>query len=153
MSKSVCELASRFDARSASLRWLEVIESGATAYLESNPRRDGASHLKRAYRMARMARAAIERGNTDAATLAAIGALQAAWQAEIAEGRVMLDRGVTIYRKTQSTNATRHDDAERERTQWRKCAAAIRKTNPRLSKIAVARRIDSQRWNTVRRHI
>ena len=151
--KYVCEIASRLDARRASVRWLDEIASAADAYLGANPKRDGARHLKRAREMGRLARKAIAQGSAKGAAHFALATLQAAWQAEFAEGRVMIDIGVDIYRTTEAVNAERARVAELQRDSWRRKAATIRKRNSRMTKTAIAKKISPERWGTVRRYI
>jgi hypothetical protein len=154
--RDVCEIASRFNAFAPSLDWLETIALYAEHYLHINPKREGAKLLKEARNMARLAQKAIHQDNTYAAAFFALGALQAAWQAEVRTelGRVMIDSGVTSYRGGERINVDREKTADAEHERWKDAAKAIRaKSRRRLSKTEIAKKIDATRWNTIRKFI
>ena len=152
--RSVCEIASLLlKDRGPTLRWLEHIELRADFYLSSNPKRDGAEPLRRARQMSRLARKAVDQGRADAAAMAALAALQAAWQAEITEGRVMVDQGVKLYRKAEAAREQKKDDTKRQRDRWHLDAAKIRSQHPTMSKTEIAKKISPARWNTIRKFI
>lgn len=151
--RSVAEICSRLDARRASLDWLPRISQLATVYLNSDPDRIGADFLRLAISEAKLAQKALELGLADAAALSAMAAIQAAWRAEIAEGRVMLDAGVKQYRRAEKARADRSAEASNERAAWQLQADAIWGRNPALSALAVAARIEPQRQNYIRKHI
>src|SRR5262245_3694415 len=113
--RDVCIIVSNRDARLASVRWIDEIDTAADAYTSANPARLGAPHLHHARRMAQMARQAINQGQADAAAMSALAALQAAWQAELAEAGFMIGIGTKTYRRTQAKNAERHKAAEEKR--------------------------------------
>jgi hypothetical protein len=151
--KYVAEIASKFDAQTPSLDWLDSIAHGAAAFLEANSKREGARYLKEARRLARLAQAAIAQGSADGAALAAMAAVQAAWQAELAEGRVLWEPGVTGYRARERVNESTKRESGKARSEWQSAADAIWHKAPQLSAVAVARRIDAERASTIRRHI
>src|SRR5687767_9997473 len=129
----VCEIASRLGARQASLRWLDDIERNADIYLELEPDRRGAAFLRQAKDKARRVRLAVDQGNALHAAVLALDALQAAWHAEIAEARTMINLGVKVHQITQGANDIRQQAAEREHAEWREQAEEIRHQNPALS--------------------
>ena len=98
----IAEICSRWDASHASIGWLESIELYATAYLENGPKRAGAKHLRYAGHMAALARLSIDAGNTQGAAMAAMAAMQSAWQAEIAEAGSIIAQGVRMTRGRKS---------------------------------------------------
>lgn len=151
--KSVCQIGSKLDALRPSVEWLETIILHVDVYLSSDATRDGARYLKAARKNAHLAQKAIRQGDADGAAFFALGALQAAWQAEMTEGRVMIDGGVKRYRQTERTNSESAEVAERQRASWRAQADRLRTSHPGWNKSKIAKAIDSHRWNTIRRHI
>lgn len=152
--RSVCEIGSRLQAAHASVDWLRTIALHVDVYLDVNPNRIGAAHLKLARKRAKLAEKAIAQGDAEGAAMLSLAALQAAWQAEIAEGRVMIDGGVTAYREAEKANAERQAKAEADREQWRKQADEIRaKASRKLTKIEIAKKIDPARANYIRKFI
>lgn len=149
----ICSIGTNLDARAPSLKWLQTIVTHVDYYLSVDSKRAGAAMLKEARSNALVALKALEQANAESAAFFALGALQAAWTAEMIEGRQMIDAGVTAYRRAESENARRHAIAEQERDGWRNEAKQIQLTNPRMSKSDIARKIDPERWNTIRKYI
>jgi len=83
----VAAIASRFDAAQLAPGWVHDIEVRAAVFLEANPGRPGASYLRRAVRFAELTAKAVRAGDAEQAVTAAVGALQAAWQAEMIEAK------------------------------------------------------------------
>lgn len=151
--KSICSIGTKLDTRAPSIEWLQTIATYVDFYLNMDSARAGAAMLKKARTSAMLALEALKESDAEGAAFFALGALQAAWTAEMIEGRQMIDAGVTAYRKAESENARRHATAEQERDGWRKEATQIQLTNPRMSKSDIARKIDPDRWNTIRKYI
>lgn len=152
--RSVCEIGSRLQAAHASVDWLRTIALHVEVYLDLDPNRIGAPHLKLARKRAKLAEKAIAQGDAEGAAMLSLAALQAAWQAEIAEGRVMIDAGVTAYRKAEKANAAKQSAAKAEREEWRRQADEIRAKAPRkLTKKEIAAKIDRTRANYIRKFI
>lgn len=151
--RSVAEIMSKLRAGCASLDWLEHIQNHAKAYLEVDKQRPGAALLRLALLNSTAARLAVTQNKAHAAAVLAMGALQAAWQAEIIEGRPMIDAGVTAWRKGEDANLEKSRRASTQHKAWCAEAEKIKAKNPHLSKTDIAKRIDRQRANTVRRYI
>lgn len=150
--KSVCEIGSRLQAAHASVDWLRTIALHVEVYLDLDPNRIGAPHLKLARKRAKLAEKAIEQGDAEGAAMLSLAALQAAWQAEIAEGRVMIDAGVTAYRKAEKANEQKRSKAEAEHDEWRRQAAEIQaRATRKLTKKEIAAKIDPARANYIRK--
>lgn len=142
--KSVCSIGTKLDARAPSLQWLQTIVTYVDHYLSMDSGRAGAAMLRKARNSAMLALEALKDDDAEGAAFFALGALQAAWTAEMIEGRVMIDGGVTAYRKSETENARRRAAAERERADWRRQAEGIREQATReLTKKEIAQRIAS----------
>jgi hypothetical protein len=148
-------LVSSWPASHASPEWLRRIAQAAEVYLAANPARNGAAHLRDARRLARLAQRAIAASHDDGgAVMAALGALQAAWLAEISEGWPIIRAGAKSYRKAESANLRRSEQAQKQYSAWQRRAAEIRqKASRSMSNSEVAKKIDAARWRTVRKHI
>lgn len=153
MQRPVCEIGSRLDWQKPTLEWLNRIERSARYHLDINPNRIGARQLREALKMVIYTRRCIEAGRADGAAFSALAALQAAWAAEIAEGRDMIDAGVKRFRAAEKANSGKSLQAEQIHADWQRKADAIRRRRPNLSKAEIARRIDPQRANYIRKRI
>ncbi len=134
---------------------IETIRTKAESYLHSNPERGGAKYLQQVIQFADLTRAAIDQNNAAGAAFGATRMMQAAWKAELSEGRMMIDIGVKLYRRAEAVNLARAAVAKQERAEWKEAAIRIRSIpgNEKMSKCDIALLIDRQRWNTIRRHI
>jgi hypothetical protein len=138
--------------------WLWSIERAAEDALSDSRRRKGAKQILQALRAAREAIAYAKNLNdansAEAQALAqAMAAVHLAWQAEVADRFVMIAPGVKQYEGQRRENQRRKEAAEVLRNRWRKRANRILLKNPRMSKSAVAKKIDPTRWSTIRKHI
>lgn len=93
MTRSIPDLVSRLDAARLSPDWLQRVTLRVRAYLDANPDRPEAEHLHRVIHLATLAEKAIEQGDAAEAVTAAMGVIQAAWQAELVQGRVVVADG------------------------------------------------------------
>ena len=154
---AVAEIGSRFDGACPDLEWLERIRLSARGFLAANPKRRGAQHLQWAHLQVQLAQAAIAKGDAQGAALAAMGALQSAWQAELTEASVMIGPGVKRYRKSEDTNLTRATEAATEHEKWQKAANKAWRSNRGLSSVAVSKQIAPDfpdvTFNTIRQSI
>lgn len=151
--RTVVDLASRMLPARASVAWLERIRQGADAYLQDDPNRLGATELRRAGEYAVLAQAAVNGGDAAEAARWSLAALQSLWQAETAEARVMIEMGVKRYRANEEANAQAAASAGEDHAEWQRRACAIWALNPRMSKAAVAQKIDPLRADYIRKHI
>lgn len=152
----VCEVLSRIPAGGLKHSWSNnKIGLWAEVLLGINPSRKGSEALRVALQNSRMVDLAVDRGDASAAACFAAQAVHAMWCAEMAEGRQMIEAGVTAYRRAEGENLRRSAVAQAERESWRQKAAEL-KQNPQhasKSKSGLARLIDPARWNTVRHHL
>lgn len=137
--------------------WLWSIELAAENVLRESRRRKGAKQVLQALRAARRAleyAKNLKANSVEARALAqAMAAVHLAWQAEVADRRVMITPGVKQYEGQQRENQQRAQSAAALRKKWRKKAKVVSSGNPRLSKSDIAKQIDPKRWNTIRRYI
>lgn len=127
-------LVSNLDATRPSLDWLQRVTLCARAYLDADPKRPEAEHLRQVVRLGVLAERAVEQGDARGAATAAIGAMQAAWQAEMVQGRVVVADG---FRK-------RVGDANRTRKTVRARQLEARKNESR-NKVILAEYEERQR--------
>lgn len=149
----VAEIGSRLDAARLDVDWLDQVSKRAAFYLEIDPTRAGAAHLSLCVRFARDASTATSQGQAQQAAYASGAALQAAWQAEIAEGRTMIDSGVKSFREAERANKRKAVAAEAERADWQAKANAIWARKPEHTATAVAKTIDPDRFDYIRKRI
>lgn len=146
-------IASRRRAEHIGVDDLRTLELEAEGYLEIDPKRAGAKHLRGVISAARLARLALDGGEAAGAVMAAMQALQSAWLAEIAEARPLISAGVKTTRGRVKGNETKAEVAEAERAAWQREAERLWAANPRLSKRDVAERVAPGRGDYVRKHI
>ena len=146
-------ICSEFDPTQPSEAWLTRIALAASVYLEADPRRLGAQHMREAMALAEQALKCIEQSNALGAATCALGALQAAWRAELSEGAVMVAGGVKAYRKAEAANAEKTKTALEEKTKWQTQADDIWKRHPSHTAVAVAKLIDPKRFGYIRKMI
>lgn len=146
-------IASRRRAEHLGIGDLHELELEAALYLESDPQRPGAEHLKGVLDASRLALAAIAGGDAIGGATMAMQALHHAWLAEIAEGRPLIEAGVKTTRGRVKGNETKSEVAEAERAVWQREAERLWAANPRLSKREVAKRVAPGRGDYARKHI
>lgn len=146
-------IASRRRAEQLGVADLFELAIEAALYLETEPHRAGAEHLRRVIKAARLALAALDQGEAIGAAVMAMQAMQHAWLAEIAEGRPMIDAGVKAVRGAAKGNESKTKAAKPAHDEWQRQAEVMWGINPALSVRAVADRIDPDRGDYIRRHI
>lgn len=147
----IAEICSHLDAFKPSLHWLDAVSDHTDFHIVTCSNRQSISLLKQVQKMARLAKKAIENNNASGAAFAAMGMMQAAWQAEILESRKMIDAGVTSLRKGEEGRKTRSKKAgERNRLVQEK-AKQLRKKNPKWNKKRLADEIAKELNGTTRR--
>ena len=143
--KSIVELASRLDAAAVAPQSLKALALRAQAYLDADPARRSARLLRTVVNMVERAHRAINDDDTRIAVTAAMTALQAAWQAELLEGRTMIDGAVGAYRQAERARENQRAKSQANKAEWNAQARAIWGRRPNLSKVAVAREVQ-RRW-------
>ena len=146
-------IASRRRAEHIGVDDLRTLELEAEGYLEIDPKRAGAKHLRGVISAARLARLALDCGEAAGAVMAAMQALQSAWLAEIAEARPLISAGVATTRGAIKGNAEKQKQAAAQRAKWQRQAEAHWRRNPHLSASDVAELIDADRSDYIRMHI
>ncbi len=149
----IAEIGSRLDSSRWPLNWSARIESGAKAYLHIDPNRPGAKNLRKALECVALMRKCIEAKDSSGAAWMASAAVQAIWQAEVADARAMIDLGARAVRGRERANVKKSRDAAPTHDQWQRQANAYWEKRPNLTVRAVARLIDAARFETIRRVI
>jgi hypothetical protein len=134
-TRAIAAMASMHEPHCASMDWLARIQLASEVFLEINPERRGRRHLAEATRLAEFARTAVQQGNAEAAAVAAMGALQCAWLAEVSEGRTIINTGVAMTRGRKNNTAG----------PIRKKIAALLKKDPTLE--------NPKLWELVKRNL
>lgn len=132
---------------------LRRLELDAAVYLEADPKRAGAEHLRGVIAAAQLALKAIAGGEAEGAATMAMQALQHAWASEIAEASPLIAAGVKSTRGAIKGNAARAKAAAALRAKWQRQAEAHWRRNPHLSASDVAGLIDPDRSGYVRKFL